>query len=231
MTRSWKDIWASRTLDRHRRSILERLMAADGLDTGFGNVTEEAWREFSQGIADRIDAGAGTSVYEVGCGAGAFLYPWHERGCKVGGLDQSPALIGFAAEAMPEGDWTVADARSVPTDSRSEVVLACGVFMYFPDHAYARDVLAKMVAKATCHLLVLDVPDRARQDAAMTFRRGSLGEAEYEEKYRGLDHLFFDREWMRQTLASLGASDIEVEDQRVRGYQNAQFRFNVFARV
>ncbi|HWI16776.1 MAG TPA: methyltransferase domain-containing protein [Vicinamibacterales bacterium] len=231
MTRNWKDVWSSRTLDRNRTSVLERLMAADGLDTGFGNVTEEAWREFSLGVADRVGAKAGTRVYEVGCGAGAFLLPWHERGCAVGGLDQSPALIAFASEAMPGGEWMVADATAVPTDRRAEVVLACGVFMYFPDHAYARDVLAKMIAKSAGHLLVLDVPDRERQDAAMAFRRGSLGEAEYEEKYRGLDHLFFDRLWMRDTLGALGASDVEIEDQRVRGYQNAQFRFNVFARV
>lgn len=231
MTRNWKDVWASRTLDRNRSSVLERLMAADGLDTGFGNVTEDAWREFSIGIADRVSAAAGTNVYEVGCGAGAFLYPWHERGCRVGGLDQSPALIQFASEAMPEGEWTVAEANGLNADPKAEIVLACGVFMYFPDLAYARDVLARMIAKTTRHLLVLDVPDRSRQEAAMAFRRGSLGEAEYEEKYRGLDHLFFDREWMAATLRSLGAAAVETEDQHVRGYQNAQFRFNVFARL
>lgn len=231
MTRTWRDVWASRTLDRDRASVLERLMAADGLDTGFGNVTEDAWREFSIGVADRVGAAEGSRVFEVGCGAGAFLYPWYERGCVVGGLDQSAALIDYATEAMPGGAWTVADANAIAAADRCEIVLACGVFMYFPDLTYARDVLAQMVSKSTRHVVILDVPDRQRQDAALAFRRGSLGEAEYEEKYRGLDHLFFEREWFRDTLRSLGVSKMEIEDQRVHGYQNAQFRFNVFARL
>jgi hypothetical protein len=78
---------------------------------------------------------------------------------------------------------------------------------------------------------VLDVPDLARRDAALAFRRGSLGKAEYDAKYRGLDHLFYDRAWMHDTLRELGCAEVMIEDQQVDGYQNAQFRFNAFARI
>lgn len=229
MTRSWQDIWAARRLDRNKDSVLERLMEADGLDTGFGNVTEAAWREFAQRIAGELNAAAGTRVFEVGCGAGAFLYPFHELGCVVGGLDQSAALIDYAREAMPGGQWSVSAAAALDVTDRWDVVLACGVFMYFPDRAYAHDVMGKMIGKATRAVAILDVPDLARQDAALAFRRGTLGEAEYEAKYRGLDHLFFDREWMRDALMSLGAKSVRIDDQQVRGYQNARFRFNAIA--
>lgn len=229
MTRSWKDIWAARQLDRGKDSILERLMAADGLDTGFGNVSEASWREFSQRMAGEVNAARGTRVFEVGCGAGAFLYPFHERECVVGGLDQSPALIDYAREAMPSGEWTVAAAADLDPSDRWDVVLACGVFMYFLDLAYARTVIEKMVAKATRAVAILDVPDLARQDAALAFRRGTLGAAEYEAKYRGLDHLFFDRAWMHDALIALGAKSVRIDDQQVSGYQNARFRFNAIA--
>jgi trans-aconitate methyltransferase len=229
MTRSWQDIWAARRLDRGKDSVLERLMEADGLDTGFGNVTEAAWRAFAQRIAGELNAAPGTRVFEVGCGAGAFLYPFHERGCHVGGLDQSPALIEYARETMPAGEWSVAAAADLDPADRWEVVLACGVFMYFPDRDYARGVMGTMIAKATRAIAILDVPDRARQDEALAFRRGTLGEAEYEAKYRGLDHLFFDREWMREALMALGAASVRIEDQHVSGYQNARFRFNAIA--
>lgn len=229
MTRTWKDIWAARQLDARKTSVLEQLMEADGLDTGFGNVTEASWREFIGRTADRLALVKGSRVFEVGCGSGAFLYPLAEHGCVVGGLDQSSALISYASQAMPEGEWRSGDAATLDARERWDVVLACGVFMYFPDLGYAHDVIARMAAKATRAIAILDVPDLARKDAALAFRKGTLGAAEYEAKYRGLDHLFYDRDWMRTTLASVGAANIHIEDQDVSGYQNARFRFNAFA--
>lgn len=229
MTPRWKDVWAARTLDPTKSSTLERLMAADGLDTGFGSVTEAAWRAFVTRTAATLGLGKGSRVFEVGCGAGAFLYPLYQAGCVVGGLDQSAALIGYAGAAMPEGQWIEGDASALDPAEAWDVVLACGVFMYFPDPGYARGVIARMAAKAARAVAILDVPDVARKEAAMALRRGTMGDAEYEAKYRGLDHLFYDRSWVRRVLTEVGASDVRIEDQRVAGYQNARFRFNAFA--
>lgn len=231
MTARWKEVWAARTLDPNKASRLEQLMAADGLDTGFGSVTEAAWREFVTRTAATLDLVKGSRVFEVGCGAGAFLYPLYEAGCAVGGLDQSAALVGYAAAAMPEGQWMQGDASALDPAEGWDVVLACGVFMYFPDPGYARGVIARMAAKATRAVAILDVPDVARRDEAMAFRRGSMGEAEYEAKYRGLDHLFYDRSWMKRVLLEVGATGVRIEDQQVSGYQNARFRFNAFAQL
>lgn len=229
MTTRWKDVWAARTLDAGKASRLEQLMAADGLDTGFGSVSEAAWRAFVVRTAASLGLVKGSRVFEVGCGAGGFLYPLYEAGCVVGGLDQSEALIGYASAAMPEGQWTQGDASVLEPSEAWDVVLACGVFMYFPDPGYARGVIARMAAKATRAIAILDVPDVARREDAMAFRRGSMGEAEYEAKYRGLDHLFYDRSWMKRVLIEVGATDVRIEDQQVSGYQNARFRFNAFA--
>ncbi|MGE0863176.1 MAG: class I SAM-dependent methyltransferase [Vicinamibacterales bacterium] len=229
MSNRWKDVWAARTLDTTRASMLERLMAADGLDTGFGSVSEAAWRAFVTRTAETLGLGKGSRVFEVGCGAGAFLYPLYQAGCVVGGLDQSPALIGYATAAMPEGKWTLGDASALDPAEGWDVVLACGVFMYFPDPGYARGVIARMAAKATRAVAILDVPDVATRESAMAFRRGTMGDAEYEAKYSGLDHLFYDRSWMQRILVEVGGADVRIEDQQISGYQNARFRFNAFA--
>jgi len=231
MSHRWKEVWDARTLGAGTGSLLERLMAAGGLDTGFGSVTEPAWREFVMRTATTLNLGRGSRVFEVGCGAGAFLYPLHEAGCEVGGLDQSAALIRYATEAMPDGQWTEGDASTLNPAEGWDVVLACGVFMYFPDPGYARGVIARMAAKATRAMAILDVPDAALRDSAMAFRRGTMGEAEYAAKYRGLDHLFYERSWMERMLIEVGASAVRTEDQQVTGYQNARYRFNAFAQV
>jgi ubiquinone/menaquinone biosynthesis C-methylase UbiE len=61
----------------------------------------------------------GTSVFEVGCGAGAFLYELEALGCKVGGVDHSPALIGKAMKAMPSGGFKVSDAAAFQVEPRA----------------------------------------------------------------------------------------------------------------
>jgi len=139
--------------------------------------------------------------------------------------------VATVIAAMPEGQWIHGDASALEPSEAWDVVLACGVFMYFPDPGYARGVIARMAAKATRAIAILDVPDVASRDDAMAFRRGSMGEAEYEAKYRGLDHLFYDRSWMKRVLIEVGATDVRIEDQQVSGYQNARFRFNAFANL
>ncbi len=85
-----------------------------------------------------------------------------------------------------------------------------------------------MAGGARRAVAVLDVPDAAREREATTFRRAAIGDAAYEERYRGLDHLFFDRAWMARSLEACGLSDVRVEDQAIDGYANAAFRFNAF---
>ena len=228
MTPTWREVWDRRRLDPSEGSTLAQLMAADGLDTGFGSVSEQAWRGFVRHVAATLSLAPGSSVFEIGCGAGAFLYDLHEAGCTVGGLDQSAALVSYATHAMPGGRFVTGDAASVDPAEPYDVVLSCGVFLYFPSLEYARTVVQRMAARARRAVAILDVPDLARQEQALAIRRGTLGEAAYDEKYRGLDHLYFDKGWLADVLQACGLTRTRVEDQAIPGYANAAYRFNVF---
>jgi len=222
-TEGWREIWERRRLEPARGAVLAQLMAADGLDTGFGSVGEAAWREFALACAARMGLEAGDSVFEVGCGAGAFLYPLAERGIRVGGMDASPALIAAVRQCIPQGEWSVGDA-SAPLP-RADVLAACGVFLYFPDYGYAERVVAAMAAAAERGVMILDVPDLARREETLAARRARMGEAAYNARYRGLEHLYYAQEWFRERLPGC-----EIVAQAVAGYENSAGRFNVFAR-
>lgn len=225
---NWQSVWAARRLDPTKGSQLAQLMAADGLDTGFGSVSEPSWRAFARRTSDALGLAHGDRVFEVGCGAGAFLLDLYERGIEVAGLDQSAALIEIARAAMPRGSFSIADASAVDGWAQADVVLACGVFMYFPTLDYARGVVTKMAANARRAVAVLDVPDLAKQAAALEHRRGTLGPEEYAARYAGLDHLYYAKDWMREVFEAAGLGDVRVEDQAIPGYANAAYRFNVF---
>ncbi len=228
-TSPWDDVWQRRTFDYSRGSLLSALMAADGFGTGFGKVDEENWAGYVRTIAGRLRIAPGSSVLEVGCGAGAFLYELYRQGCTVSGIDRSPKLIEYARQAMPEGRFDVADASELDPGEPVDAVVSFGVFLYFPSLAYARRVLERMAVSARHVVAVLDLPDRARRAEDLARRQELAGGAEaYEEFYRGLTHLYFDRTWFTRTLDRCGLADVEVADQELVGYSHAPFRFNAW---
>lgn len=113
-------------------------------------------------VAETLDVGPGTRVFEVDCGDGAFLVPFHDNGYLVGGLDSDEAAIKRAREAMPGGLFQVGSANALDPAVPWDVVI-CRSFGRSQDIDFMRGVLARMFAKATHAIAVLDLPDDRRQ--------------------------------------------------------------------
>ena len=109
-------------------------------------------------MAETLDIGPGTRVFEVDCGDGAFLYPLYQNGYVVGGTDGDAAMIARAIAAMPEGLFTVGMAAALDPAMPWDVVL-CRSLSGAPDPDYMRGLVARMFAKATHGIALLNVPD------------------------------------------------------------------------
>jgi len=226
---NWNDIWAGRRLDPTLGSRLAQLLAIDGYDTPFATVSEETWTAHVAGWAETLGLIEGSSVFEIGCGAGAFLYPLAGLGCRVGGLDRSPALVDVARAVLPDGVFLVTEAAEMELQPTVDVVVSCAAFLYFPSLEYASQVIERAARKARRAVLVLDLPDAACRDAALAHRVASLGgEEAYQARYSGLDHLYYSREWFEEALRSAGLGRVQVADQNLAGYVNGRFRFNAW---
>lgn len=137
--------------------------------------------EFVEYVAETLDIGPGTTVFEVACGAGEFLIPLYDNGYLVGGIDGDPACLAAAVRAMPGGRFAAAAAGELDPSEPWQVVL-CRAFGSFPDEDYARGVLARMAAKATHAVAILGVT---------------------EDRY--------DRRWMLHAFATIGVSAVQME--------------------
>ncbi|MEO7157196.1 MAG: hypothetical protein ABI039_06530 [Vicinamibacterales bacterium] len=113
-------------------------------------------------VAETLDIGPGTRLFEVDCGDGAFLLPFDANGFIVGGIDGSADAIAIAAQAMPEGVFQVGAATTLDPAVPWDVVI-CRSFAGVSDSDYLRGVLARMFAKSTHAIALLDVPDQSRQ--------------------------------------------------------------------
>lgn len=106
--------------------------------------------------------GPGTRVFEVDCGNGEFLIPFHQNNYIVGGIDADADAIAAALAEMPEGHFHVGAASALDPAVPWHVVI-CRSFAGAPDLDYMRGLLARMFAKATHAIAVLDVPDARRE--------------------------------------------------------------------
>lgn len=117
----------------------------------------EGW-ELAERVAEILDIGPGTRVFEVDCRSGEFLFPFYSNGYIVGGTDGEAAAIARALEAMPEGLFTVAMASALDPAMPWDVVI-CRSLKGAPDLDYIRGLVARMFAKATHAIALLDVPE------------------------------------------------------------------------
>jgi 2-polyprenyl-3-methyl-5-hydroxy-6-metoxy-1,4-benzoquinol methylase len=72
-------------------------------------LVEGAWLDRFRGLlAD------GAAVLDIGCGSGEPIARYlREQGCAVTGVDSSPSMIVMCRGHFPDGDWRVADMRTL----------------------------------------------------------------------------------------------------------------------
>lgn len=79
---------------------LTALLDADGLSRlGYD---EDSWWAFVEQVAETLDIGPGSRVWDATCGAGSFLFPLPRNGFV--GVDRSGDRVALASAAMPDGD-------------------------------------------------------------------------------------------------------------------------------
>ncbi len=220
----WHEIWNKK--DRVENIILETLIKADGFDVGAGSFTLENWKEYTKELFDSLAIKEDDSIYEIGCGSGAFLYLLYTSGFKVAGLDYSSILIDIANNVMKDCDFKNDEAININTNEKFDIVISHGVFHYFKDLDYAKEVIKKMIQKSNKKIAIFDVNDKTKESIYHEIRMQKLSKEEYEKKYEGLEHLFFEKSWFEDIAKEFNLK-IKIQDQNFKEYLNSNLRFNV----
>ena len=120
--------------------------------TGSAGGQADLWNERAQDWADvmegwngwgipiyrhvlrQVTVDEGTSLLDVGCGAGRFCRIAADRGARVAGLDATGAFIAIATERVAGGDFRVGDMESLPwADDSFDVVTGFNSFFIAAD--------------------------------------------------------------------------------------------------
>lgn len=234
----WKEIWNKRSADKDilssgdEEKLLMELKRSNGFDVYANGPGYGAWiRDYEQvkrelSFNKNEDGYALSSVFEVGCGSGPYLYLFERDGMRCGGLDYSESLIRSAREILAAEDLVCDEAINTKTDVMYDAVISSGVFCYFPDEAYALSVLEKMYRKARHSIGLIHIFDIGKKEAYISYRRRTI--EDYEERYKDLDKLFFSKEFFLD-FASAHGMDIKFTFPDIKDYYwNNDFIFNCY---
>jgi SAM-dependent methyltransferase len=83
-------------------------------------------------VLEATAVGPGTTLLDLGCGAGLFARAAADRGAVVTGVDTDPAAVAQAAAEVPEGRFAVGTAERPPAGT-FDVVAAVQLLMHVPD--------------------------------------------------------------------------------------------------
>jgi SAM-dependent methyltransferase len=203
---AWQRIWSNRAVDQKNSDLLEALIKADGCDTGYGNYTKDGWLTMVSDALNRTSVRSNSRILEIGCGSGAFLYAARMiSGCNIYGIDYSTSLIQSAITFIPDGNFAVSEARTIPfSDISFDVIFSHGVFFYFPNIEYAEAVLQSSYSRLnhTGRICLMDICDKECEKIYHEERRRYYtNPSEYDSRYADLPHLFYDRNIFSKILS------------------------------
>jgi hypothetical protein len=229
-TNNWKNIWDNReipALEGDYGNVLSELIKINGFDGGSGKsgIIVEAWNGYIQYIKNQLGIQDNDSLFEIGCGCGAILYPFYNAGYKVGGIDYSSKLIQQAKTIMPHAELITGDASDV-NDIKYDFVISNSIFFYFSNYDYSLQVINNMFEKAKKGIAVLDVPDIRLKEQCENERRRNI--SDYSEKYKYLEHLYYSKKWFLDFAEEKGCTSIILTRQNITGYGYNNYRFNCF---
>lgn len=229
--KAWQKVWEKKGTEAQGIALSD-LIAADGFDGGAGKMTEAVWLDLVEQIKSELRLEVASSLLEVGCGSGALLLPLSSLPIKLAGVDYSSSFVGIAQKAIKGLEARVAEAAALPfPDESFSRVISHGVFHYFPDEAYVEKALAEMlrVLEPEGGILIADIPDLAKKEASEELRR-SLAQQEGKNYLTTANsdysHLYLSKEFFVDFFQGKGFVP-RIFDQRLAGYGNAPFRFNV----
>jgi len=224
----WKNIWANRDYAKSGAKLtLRELIEADGFDQGMGSFSDDQWIDRVISIAEKLEISEGDTIFEVGCGAGAFLAPMVRRyAVNPCGIDLSGSLVKLAKEYMPGGRFFIGDVLSSYDVISGDVIISHSVFQYFP-RSLGIQIANMMLSKASKTVWIGDIPDASKQKEAEKYRAEIFDATQAKSKYEGLVHSYYDpQDFLNQSSISKNW-DIVIEKESWEGYHQSNYRFSV----
>jgi SAM-dependent methyltransferase len=136
----------------------------------WATIQEQTLRAGYEAVLADIKPGPGSSLLDIGCGAGMFCRMAAAKGATIAGLDAAAELVAITRERVPGGDIRQGEMQSLPWgDATFDVVTGFNVFHYATDPRVALGE-ARRVTKPGGHIVVMVWGQPSQCDATAYLR-------------------------------------------------------------
>ena len=187
------------------------------------------WTLLSEDLLGKLNPiGTDNSLLDIGCGNGHLLSLLAQSFDKVSGTDYADSMIEHAKINLSNGDFTVAEASSLPFDKNSfSHVLCYSIFHYFPNINYAKKAIREMirVTRSRGVIIIGDVLDVDFQSEIV-----NKSDKEIESKipliHRYSEWMFFDLSLLSEICLDCGAKEVTIMEQPY-GFKLRKYRRDI----
>jgi len=223
----WKDIFNNRLIDLKNNlnikqpKTLEQLLIVSDMKI----TTENYNKSFYY-----LNTLKPKRVLEIGCGIGINLLNFYQTGSDVCGVDYAEETIETCKFFMPNGQFVVSDALNYNFDNKFDLILSNSVFQYFDNYEYSCKVIKKMLShldkNGICIISDLFCLDKMEEYIAFRKKELNISDYEWDTRYSGLNHLYYDKNKLKNYVESLNFGVKLVEPSFYQSGHN-QFRFDL----
>jgi SAM-dependent methyltransferase len=122
----------------------------------WADVQEVTFRPVYEAALAAAGIGKGTTLLDVGCGAGMFCELAASKGARVSGLDAAAPLIAIAKARVPGGDFRVGEMEEQPFQNSSfDAVTGFNSFQYAASPVSALREARRVVRKGGTVIVML----------------------------------------------------------------------------
>jgi SAM-dependent methyltransferase len=140
----------------------------------WSEVQERVAIPLYEAVLRKTGIGQGTSVLDIGCGAGIFCGMAARLGAKVGGIDAAQSLIAIANERVPDGDFRTGEMEALPyADQMFDLVTGFSSFQFAANPVNALKEAGRVSRTGTVVIAVFGKPEE-NESSAYISAMGSL---------------------------------------------------------
>ncbi len=140
----------------------------------WAEVQERVAVPLYEAVLQRTGVGKGSSVLDIGCGAGIFCEMAAGLGARVSGMDASEALVAIARECVPSGDFRTGEMEELPYPDRTfDLVTGFSSFQFAASPVNALREASRVSRTGSVVIAVFGKPEESESSAYIS-AMGSL---------------------------------------------------------
>tara|TARA_B100000767_G_scaffold125759_1_gene119900 strand:- start:940 stop:1770 length:831 start_codon:yes stop_codon:yes gene_type:complete len=227
-SKNWLAVWNK----NGKNLILKKtqdLLNANGHNSPMGTLNKDEWLNYVKDKIKKIKLKKNENILEYGCGSGAFLSYFYNKGFNLYGIDYSRYQIQKARKYFSKIKFKTGEISKIDSfNVKFNFIFSNLTFHYFDNYSYAKALIDKMIKnlKSNGSIFITNIPDKDKEQLFKKELINQIGIKEFKKKYSYHTHLFYKKLFFKQ-IAKKNNLKIKIFNESLKFSKNFKYRYNV----